>query len=160
RGPRAQQTLEMPAEVSPVRAGGRSKVWMFAAAAAIVVLAIAVFAGRQWIWGPSSSGPIDSIAVLPFTNQSGNADADYLADGIPGTLINDLTQVAGLRVIPLTLTAQYAGKTIDPRKVATELNARALVTGRITQRGDRLVIQAELTDAGKVAQLWGEKFDR
>jgi TolB-like protein/tRNA A-37 threonylcarbamoyl transferase component Bud32/Tfp pilus assembly protein PilF len=107
-----------------------------------------------------TSGPIDSIAVLPFVNASGTADADYLSDGLAETLTNSLTRVRGLRVIPRTLAARYRNATVDPREAGAALNARAIVTGRVTQRGDRLMVQAELIDAATVAQLWGDQFDR
>jgi TolB-like protein/Tfp pilus assembly protein PilF len=127
------------------------------AAGAVVVLGL-----LAWWFGAGrpAGGPIDSIAVLPFVNASGNADADYLSQGIADTLTNNLTQIKGLRVVPRTLAAKYRNVAVDPREAGRDLNARAIVTGRVVQRGDRLTIQAELIDAVSVAQLWGDQFDR
>ena len=113
-----------------------------------------------FVAGRPSGGAIDSIAVLPFVNASGNADADYLSQGISDTLTNNLTQIEGLRVVPRTLAAKYRNVAVDPREAGRDLNARAIVTGRVVQRGDRLTVQAELIDAVSVAQLWGDRFDR
>jgi serine/threonine protein kinase/tetratricopeptide (TPR) repeat protein len=103
---------------------------------------------------------IESVAVLPFVNISGNPDTDYLSEGLGDTLINTLAQLDGLRVVPRALVARYRGQNPDPRKAGRELKVRALVTGRVSQRGDVLSIQAELVDVAKVSQLWGEQYTR
>jgi TolB-like protein/Tfp pilus assembly protein PilF len=131
-----------------------------AAGALLALVALGVIATWRWMRSAPDAGPIDSIAVLPFVNASGTADADYLSDGLAETLTNSLTQVRGLRVIPRTLAAKYRNATVDPRQAGAALNARAVVTGRVTQRGDRLTVQAELIDVAGVAQLWGDQFDR
>ena len=133
-----------------------------AAVLAAVLLATSVL-GVLWLWGrrtPSATGPIESVAVLPFVNGSGNEEADYLSNGITETLTNSLTQIRTLRVVPRTLAARYRDQTIDPRQAGRELDVRAVVTGEIVQRGDRLRIQAELIDVVNVAQLWGDRFER
>jgi eukaryotic-like serine/threonine-protein kinase len=107
-----------------------------------------------------AEGPITSVAVLPFANSSGNPDSEYLSDGIGDTLINTLAQLDGLRVTPRTLVARYKGQTVDPRMAGRALKVRALVTGRVSQRGDTLNIQAELVDVNKVSQIWGEQYTR
>ena len=127
---------------------------------ALATAAVVLLGSLAWWFGRSAGGPIDSIAVLPFVNASGNADADYLSQGIADTLTNNLTQIKGLRVVPRTLAAKYRNVAVDPREAGRDLNARAIVTGRVVQRGDRLTIQAELIDAVSVAQLWGDQFDR
>ena len=143
----------VPARTSSRPAAGR----LGALAAAAVLLGL-----LAWWFGAGrpAGGPIESIAVLPFVNASGNADADYLSQGIADTLTNNLTQIKGLRVVPRTLAAKYRNLAVDPREAGRDLNARAIVTGRVVQRGDRLTIQAELIDAESVAQLWGDQFDR
>ena len=72
----------------------------------VVLLAIGLAFGRRWIRPGAETGPIDSIAVLPFLNTSGTSDVDYLSDGIAETLTNSLTQIRGLRVVPRTLAAK------------------------------------------------------
>ena len=133
---------------------------LLVAAGAFVLVAIATMALRLWFPRTAAGGPIDSIAVLPFVNGSGSADAEYLSDGLADTLTNSLAQIRTLRVVPRTLVARYKNQSVDPRQAGRDLNVRAVVTGRVTQRGDRLVIQAELIDVGSVAQLWGEQYDR
>ena len=147
------------AEAQRSRGWGSWRRNLALAAGVVALIAIGWLFTRRPAAVPAS-GPIDSIAVLPFVNASGSADADYLSDGLAETLTNSLTRVRGLRVVPRTLAARYKNATVDPREAGAALNARAIVTGRVTQRGDRLMVQAELIDAATVAQLWGDQFDR
>jgi len=103
---------------------------------------------------------IDSIAVLPFANVTADPDVEYLSDGITETLINGLTRLPGLRVAPRSTVFRYKGQDIDPQVVGRELGARVVLTGRILQHGDRLVVGAELIDVIRQSQLWGERFTR
>ena len=135
------------------------RVGLAGAAGVVLLIALGATAWRRSL-PRAAGGPIDSIAVLPFVNASGTPDADYLSDGIADTLTNDLTRIHGLRVVPRTLAARYRNQNVDPHDAGVTLNARAVVTGRVTQRGDRLTVQAELIDVAGVAQLWGEQFDR
>ncbi len=104
--------------------------------------------------------PIDSLAVMPFENVGGNADTEYLSDGITESLINSLSRVSSLRVVARSRVFRYKGKEIDPAHVGHDLNVRALLTGRVSQRGDSLRVQAELVEAATETQLWGERFHR
>jgi serine/threonine protein kinase/Flp pilus assembly protein TadD len=106
------------------------------------------------------SKTIDSLAVLPFLNLSGDAEMDYLSDGITDALINSLSQLRKLRVAPRSLTFRYKGKEIDPQRIRRELNVRSILTGRVTQRGDMLLVGTELTDVAKLSQLWGSQYNR
>ena len=106
------------------------------------------------------SREIDSIAVLPFSNPAADPEADYLCDGITGTLINSLSRLRKLRVVPRTLSKRYQGKEIDPQAVGRELDVRSLLTGSIERRGDELHIKAELVDVESVRQLWGGRFQK
>lgn len=98
-----------------------------------------------------------SLAVLPFVNTAG-ADLDYLADGITESIINTLSQLEGLRVVPRSLAFRYKGLQADPSTVGMALNARTLLTGRLTRHADQLAIQAELVDTATESQLWGEQY--
>ncbi len=109
---------------------------------------------------PKTSRAVDSIAILPFVNLSGDPEMDYLSDGITDSLINSLAEVRKLRVIPRGLVFRFKGREIDPQAVGNELNVRAILTGRVMQRGDTLMIGAELLDVSKVSQLWGGQFNR
>src|SRR5215471_4857176 len=103
---------------------------------------------------------IDSLAVLPFVNTSGDPSTEYLSDGIAESLINNLAQLRGLRVTARNTTFRYKGNEADLQKIAHDLGVSALVTGRILQRGDTLVVQAELVEAEKGSQLWGQQYNR
>ncbi len=109
---------------------------------------------------PAVPGAIDSIAVLPFVNASGNAELEYLSDGITESLINRLSKLPDLRVVPRSLVFPYKGQPIDPSRVGTDLSVRGVVTGRVAQRGDTLFIGAEMMDVASVSQLWGQQYTR
>jgi TolB-like protein/Flp pilus assembly protein TadD len=119
----------------------------------LVLLALAILL----IGKNSTPGSIDSLAVLPFT---GDPKLDYLTEGIAENLINQFSQTAKLRVIPRSVAFAYKGREVDPRKAGRELNARAVLMGRVTQNGDRLNIQAELVDVARVSQIWGRQYSR
>ena len=103
---------------------------------------------------------IESIAVLPFENQNRDADMDYMSDGLTESIINSLTQLPNLKVIARSSVFRYKGKQTDPLAVAKELGVRAILTGRILQRGDNLTISTELIDARDNKQIWGEQYQR
>ena len=118
--------------------------------------AVATTASRY----PQPSKTIDSLAVLPFVNLSGDPEMEYLSDGITDTLINSLSQLRKLRVVPRSLAFRYKGREVDPQLVGSELNARAVLTGRVMQRGDTLLIGTELMDAVRLSQIWGAQYNR
>ena len=99
-----------------------------------------------------------SLAVLPFVNAGSDPHLDYLIDGITESIINSLSQLSGLRVVPRSLVFRYKGLQADPATVGLALNARTILTGRVTQHDDVLMIQAELVDTVSESQLWGEQF--
>ena len=144
--------------------------WRRLATAGIVALALAVVAGalvglnvgsvRDRLLDRVGWGPMDSVVVLPFENATGNPEVEYLSDGITENLINALSQIPHLRVVPRSLAFRYKGKPIDPRSVGKQLNVRTIITGRVTQNGDSLEIVAELTDVATVSQVWGENYER
>jgi non-specific serine/threonine protein kinase len=109
---------------------------------------------------PKSSKAIDSVAVLPFANTSGDSEMEYLSDGITDSLINSLSQIRKLRVVPRSLAFRYRGRNVDPQTAGSELNVRAVVTGRVLLRGDTLLIGAELLDVVNVSQMWGAQYKR
>jgi TolB-like protein len=97
---------------------------------------------------------------LPFVNASGDPNAEYLSDGITENLINSFSQLPKLRVVPRSLAFAYKGRETDPRNAGRELNVRAVLMGRVVQRGDTLNIQTELVDVAEVSQLWGQQYSR
>ena len=155
---------EIPAPVVsiPNTAGQSStarRTPVFALLAGVVVVSIiglVYFTGRGKAGDPD---PIQSIAVLPFVDEASDPDAEYINDKIAESLINSLSKLPQLRVVPRSVVASYRGKEIDPRKVGQELNVRAVVTGRMRRHGDIISIQADLIDLDNVAQLWGQHYD-
>jgi len=136
----------------------RHKKKLIAALATIVLIAIGYGFYRA---DTSSPGPsMDSVAVLPFTNAGGDQDTEYLSDGITESLINSLSHVSKLRVVPRNTVFRYKGQASTPEKIGRELNVRAVVTGRVTRRGDSFVVGAELIDVGKDSQLWGDQYSQ
>jgi TolB-like protein/Tfp pilus assembly protein PilF len=107
----------------------------------------------------NTSVPINSIAVLPFIDESADKDSEYINDKIAESLINSLSKLPQLRVVPRSVVAGYKGRELDPRKIGEELNVRAVVTGRMRRHGDVISIQADLIDLQNVAQLWGQHYD-
>jgi serine/threonine protein kinase/Tfp pilus assembly protein PilF len=128
--------------------------------AASLVLAAVLALGTWFTVFRTRSEAIDSLAVLPFVNASADPNSEYLSDGISESIINNLSQLSNVRVMARTTVFRYKGKEIDPQKIGYDLNVRAIVTGRVQQRGDNLIIQAELVDVEKGSQLWGSQFNR
>jgi len=102
----------------------------------------------------------NSIAVLPFANAGRNPDGDYLSEGITESIINSLSRIAQLRVTPRSTVFRYKGQDMDPQAIGRELSVRVVLTGRVTQRGETLVVGAELVDVAEGSQLWGERYNR
>ncbi|HEX4951523.1 MAG TPA: BTAD domain-containing putative transcriptional regulator, partial [Blastocatellia bacterium] len=148
--PPARDTTTAPARKTN-RLRNRLLLWGGVAALILVTLAGVVYLR-------STSTEVEAIAVLPFT--STDANIEYLSDGITESLINSLSQLPTLRVMARTTAFRYKGREIDPQKIGSELHVQALLTGRVQQRGDELVIQADLIDVKDGAQLWGEKYNR
>lgn len=125
---------------------------------------------RAWVWGgegmpvaPAPAAPRDegpSIAVLPFTNMSGDPEQEYFSDGISEDIITDLSKVAGLMVVARNSSFVYKGRTVDIRTVGRELGVSSVLEGSIRRAGSRVRITAQLIDARTGAHLWGERYDR
>jgi serine/threonine protein kinase/Tfp pilus assembly protein PilF len=126
----------------------------------ILIVLAGIVALTFYIRGQNSAGPIQSIAVLPFENQNQDPDTDYLSDGLTENIINNLTQLPSLRVIPRGSVFHYKGKQMDSIAAGNELGVRAVLTGRMMQRGDTLIVSAELVDVRDNKQLWGEQYTR
>jgi serine/threonine protein kinase/tetratricopeptide (TPR) repeat protein len=109
---------------------------------------------------PKAGKTIDSLAVLPFENVSGDPANDYLSDGITETVINDLSRLTKVRVVPRGVMFRFKGKNVDPFTAASELGVRAVVSGRVAQHKDTLIVKAELVDVVKQDQLWGDHYNR
>jgi len=136
----------------------------FGLMAAIGVLLL-IFAGAgRWFYhsglGQQNSQQISSLAVLPFENESGDAELDYLSDGMSESLINKLSQLPQLKVIARNSSFKYRGPNVDLLDVANKLGVQAVVMGKVIKRGDQLAVLVELVDARDNKQLWGEQYNR
>jgi len=103
---------------------------------------------------------VKSIAVLPFEDASGNADVEYLSDGMTESLINSLSHLPNLKVMSRSSVFHYKGRETDARAVGRALGVEAVLTGRIMQRGDALNISIELVNARDNTHIWGDQYDR
>ncbi len=131
-------------------------LWLSLATALVLVfVALAL-----WLHFAGRGAPIQSVAVLPFANASGDAEVDYLSDGITDSLIHSVSQLPNLKVIAHASVFRYKGKEVDPRAVGRELGVGAILTGRVVQRGDQLSVSAELVDTRDNSHLWGEQYNR
>ena len=124
----------------------------------VVVLLLLALLLPLTITAPADA--IDSIAVLPFENQTNDADMEYLSDGIANSIISSLSQISSLKVMSSSSVRRYKGTNPDPQVVAEELGVGAVLLGRVLQPGDTLSIQVELVDTQDNTQLWGEQYSR
>ena len=131
-----------------------------AIAAVLVIGVIAAIGYFGFLSKSSSPGQINSIAVMPFVNASGNPDVEYLSDGMTETLINSLSQIPNLSVKARSSVFRYKGKEIDPKKVASELGVQAILTGRVIEQDDQLSLSVELIDGQTENTIWGNKYER
>lgn len=128
---------------------------------ALVVVAIMVAGGVGYMSSKDKRNrPIESVAVLPFENRSGNSESEYLSDGLAESLIYRLSQLSNLKVSPRSSAFRYKGKEMDAEKIGNELGVDAVMSGRLTQHGDDLTISVDLIDVRNKKTLWGEQFER
>ena len=141
----------------PASTTSHVKLWL-GVAAALLLLGVgwALLKARE---GAGDSA-IKSLAVLPFTSNQSDASGDYLSDGITEGVINDLSQVAGLRVMARSTVFRFKGKEDDPQQIGNALKVEAVVTGRLIKQGDDLSVQAELVKVRDGTQIWGRQFHR
>jgi len=130
--------------------------WLIAMVALAVLLV--TIAGIAY-FTRSNKKSINSLAILPFINATSDPNTEHLSEGITESLINNLSQVPSLRVMARSTVFSFNGHP-DSRKVGSDLGVDAVVTGRVTQLADTLVIQVELVDVSSGAQIWGERFNR
>lgn len=148
-----QQTIARTGELSRPK---QTKAIVFVAAVFIAAIAVSAY----FYFLRKNTAAIQSVAVLPFTNQSGNSDIEYLSDGITESLINSLSQLPNLSVKARSTVFRYKGKDVTPQQVGSELSVQAVLNGRVTQRGDQLTLNLELVDARTGDQIWGEQYIR
>ncbi len=127
-----------------------------AAVAAVALAALAIgFVTRPFL----TSADIDSVAVLPFQNATGDPALDYLSDGMTDSLINALARLPDLSVKARSMVFRYKGREADPRDVASALAVEGVVSGRLERHGDRLMLALSLAEGSDGNQVWGERYD-
>jgi serine/threonine protein kinase/tetratricopeptide (TPR) repeat protein len=131
----------------------RNRRAVLLALAGVALLAIAV---AYWLLRPR---PLDSLAILPFTNMGGDPGAEYLSDGITESIINNLSQVPKLSVRSFSSVLHYKGRDIDPQVAGRALKVQAVLTGRLVHHGNELSINAELIDVRDNRQIWGSQYN-
>jgi serine/threonine-protein kinase len=131
-------------------------------AVGLAILLLAAIGFGVWFFGnrQANLSNIESIAVLPFVNESGNADNEYLSDGMTETLISSLSQLPKLSVKARSSVFRFKGKDINPQIVANELSVQAVLLGRVIQRGEQLTLRLELVDARNENVIWSEQYNR
>ena len=129
-------------------------------AAAIVMLAVIGIATAYYFNVRRGETAIESIAVMPFINESGKNDSEYLSDGMTETLITSLSQIPSLKVKARSSVFRYKGKEIDAKTVGKDLGVHAILNGRIAQVGDQLTLNLELVDVQTENILWSERYSR
>jgi eukaryotic-like serine/threonine-protein kinase len=154
----ATKTLTSDRQAATVRSPSRRNQLIAASIGFFIVAALA--AGAYFYFGRGPSRQIESIAVMPFLNAAGNPDIEYLSDGITESLINSLSQVPSLSVKARSSVFTYKGKEVTAQQVGKDLSVQAVLNGRVTQRGDQVLLNVELVDAATGNQIWGDQYMR
>jgi serine/threonine-protein kinase len=162
-GASAISTATVSTASSQLAVPDSSPRWRRKSVLAIAAVGLLVLLGAGgWFYRSGGRGGeiIDSVAVLPFVNASGDPNSEYLSDGITESLINSLSQLPHLKVMSRDSAFMYKGKDTDARTVGQALGVRAVLKGHVMQRGDNLEISAELVDARDDSHIWGQQYSR
>ena len=152
------QTAILPSGITDTPTRGFDKR-LLAIPLLLVIIVFGCFFGYRYLKSTTSE-QIRSIAVLPFQNKSGDADSEYLSDGLAESLIYRLSQIPEFKVSPRSSVFRYKGQDVDAEKVGADLGVDAVMSGRMVQRGDNLTISVDLVDVRNKKTLWGEQFER
>jgi TolB-like protein/Tfp pilus assembly protein PilF len=155
-------TTVLPAQAAPSTTGKLTKPGYqrkFLIALGLLTIVAVVIGGYVYV-SKRNSTAIGSIAVMPFVNESGNADNEYLSDGMTESLISSLSQIPKLNVKARSSVFRYKGKETNAQTIGKELNVQAILNGRVAQRGDQLILSLELVDAKTENVIWSERYNR
>jgi serine/threonine protein kinase/Flp pilus assembly protein TadD len=146
---------------SPARSKREKRLFLVGGALLLALLGVGLFLVlRNGGSKNNDRQSIQTIAVLPFANSSGDQSSEYLSDGITESIINSLSQLPRLRVMARATVFRYKGKEVDPERIGRALQVDAVLTGRVLQQADNLVVQADLVNVNDGSELWGEHYTR
>ncbi len=146
----------LPSQTHPLTKPTRAKILLAVGGVILVALGVSAY----FLLAGTRNNAITSVAVLPFVDRSGNTDSEYITDGLAESLIYRLSQLPNLKVSPTSAVMRYKGKEVDVQKIAAELGVDAVMSGRMVERGDNIMISVELIDARNNRLLWGEQYER
>ena len=152
-------TVTPASAASSISATSSSRKYLIGGLAALVLLAT-VAAGIFWTRAKTDSPKVTSIAVLPFVNATSDPNNEYLSDGLTESLIGTLSQLPNMKVMARSTVFRFKGKDDDPQKIGQTLQVNALLTGRLTQRGDIVAVQTDLVNTADGSELWGSRYER
>ncbi|HRI05078.1 MAG TPA: tetratricopeptide repeat protein [Pyrinomonadaceae bacterium] len=153
-----EQTAILPTGTGDVvrRHRGVDKRLLFAPIALAVIVLGGIF-GYRYI---TPAKQINSIAVMPLVNASGESDFEYLSDGMTETLINSLSQLPNIAVKGRGSVFRYKGSNTEPRQIGVDLGVQAVLSGRLLKRGDSVTLSLDLVDVSTGNQIWGDQYVR
>jgi len=143
-----------------VSAAAPARIRPLYVASGLIALALLLLSALGWMLlrqRPDSGGSIRVLAILPLT--AADSASEYLGDGISESVINSLSQLPQLKVLGRTTTFRYRGANVDISALRRDLGVDAVLTGRVVQQGDTLVVSAELTNTADGAQIWGQRYN-
>ncbi|MBK7392146.1 MAG: tetratricopeptide repeat protein [Chloracidobacterium sp.] len=151
------QTAVLPTGTGDIGTSKSFDKRLLLAPVALAVIVLGGFFGYRYV---TQAKQINSIAVMPFVNESGNADVEYLSDGMTETLISSLSNIPNLSVKARSTVFYYKGKETSPKKIGEELKVQAVLLGRVSQRGDDLKLSLELVNTETQDVIWSEQYNR
>jgi TolB-like protein/Flp pilus assembly protein TadD len=151
-----EQTAVFQSGISEQPKKGFDKRFLLAPIA-LAIITLGAFAAYRYL---TPAQQIQSIAVMPFVNESGNPELEYLSDGMTETLIKSLSNLQELDVKPRSAVFRYKGNETDLPTIGKELNVQAVLNGRVVRRGDQLTLSLELVDVQKNRVIWTERYER
>jgi len=154
--PEISQPTPPPSGGASVVAPNRKPV-IYGIVGFMVIITVAIL---WFMLGRGPAGTISSMVILPFENVGADPDLEYLSDGVTEAIINKVSRIPDLRVIPRSASFRFKGSGKDPKTIGEELSVDAVLSGRVVQRGDQLDLTLELIDVKEYSQLWGESYKR
>jgi eukaryotic-like serine/threonine-protein kinase len=142
---------------TPAETASSKKHWIAVPVVAVLAIAGAVF---YFLRGRTAENKVTALAVMPFVNATNDPSNEYLSDGLTESLIGTLSQLPDVKVMARSTVFKFKGKDDDPQQIGKALNVTQLLTGRVTQHGDSVSVQADLVNASDGSEMWGGHYER